>query len=169
MSKKARSALSLNSRWSLFSATVLFAAAALVAGSPANAVSYKYTQIDVPGATSTTASGINDAGQIVGNVDNDRAFIYFDGSFTKLVAPGAFLDQTAAWGINDAGQIVGSFLDSTPHRHGFLDTGGSFTQLDVPGAPNSASARWTGSELGAAASAQSAKPDSAGSPSQAEN
>jgi hypothetical protein len=45
----------------------------------ANAAAYTFTQIDVPGAAATSASGINDAGQIVGNFDNGTSIQrYFD-------------------------------------------------------------------------------------------
>jgi probable HAF family extracellular repeat protein len=88
----------------------------------------------VPGSTSTSAFGINDAGQIVGafgNITGEHGFLDTGGSFTQLDVPGANL--TVPIGVNDAGQIVGLFDDITG-EHGFLYTGGSFTQLDVPGA-----------------------------------
>jgi len=139
MQKKARSALSLNSRWSFFSTAAMLATAALAANSPANASDYVFTQIDVPGATATNggtlAYGINDAGQIVGEFDNstgEHGFLDTGGSFTQIDVPGASFG-TLALGINDSGQIVGRFFNSTGD-HGFLDTGGSFTQIDVPGA-----------------------------------
>ena len=100
----------------------------------ANAAAYTFTQIDVPGASATTANGINDAGQIVGWFNDStgtHGFLYTGGSFTPIAVPGATFSQ--ATGINDAGQIVGPFIDSTG-GHGFLDVGGSFTQIDVPGA-----------------------------------
>jgi probable HAF family extracellular repeat protein len=92
-----------------------------------------FTQLDVPGATFTSASGINDAGQIVGSFGigtSLHGFLDTGGSFTQIDVPDATL--TDVRGINDAGQIVGSF-DTSRGTHGFLDTGGSFTQLDVPG------------------------------------
>ena len=46
--------------------TVLLLSILLRAPAAAQDVSYTFTTIDVPGATSTLASGINDAGQIVG-------------------------------------------------------------------------------------------------------
>jgi probable HAF family extracellular repeat protein len=92
-----------------------------------------FTQIDVPGANWTIATGINSAGQIVGYYLDEYlktyGFLYSGGSFTQIDAPGA--RHTYAYGINSAGQIVGEFDDNTG-SHGFLDTGGSFTQIDVP-------------------------------------
>ena len=73
-----------------------------------------FTPIDVPGAFSTRAHGINDAGQIVGSFSDStgvHGFLDTGGSFTPIDVPGAI--STDALGINDAGQIVGDFYDST--------------------------------------------------------
>jgi len=106
----------------------------LASPSSANAAAYTFTQIDVPGASFTEASGINDAGQIVGRFDDttgNHGFLYTGGSFTQIAVPGNALARD----INDAGQIVGDFSNSfSSPAHGFLHTGGSFTQIDVPGA-----------------------------------
>src|SRR6266436_3958946 len=129
MSKKARSALSLN----FLSIAAILATAPLAAASPANASAFSFTQVDAPNATLTRALGINDAGQIVGDFRNStgtHGFLDTGGSFTQLDVPGA--TTLPARGINDAGQIVGVFTNSTG-THGFLDTGGSFTPLDVSG------------------------------------
>ena len=101
----------------------------------------------MPGAGFTQASGINDAGQIVGYFFNGfqfHGFLDIDGSFTQVDVPGApsggIFSGTTASGINDAGQIVGTFTNGATFRgfpsgyEGFLDTGGRFTQIDVPGA-----------------------------------
>ena len=86
---------------------------------------------------STSASGINDAGQIVGSYTNSvhglfwHGFLDTAGNITTFDFPGA--NSTFANGINGSGQIVGSYSNNTD-THGFLDTGGSFTQIDVPGA-----------------------------------
>ena len=92
----------------------------------AQATTYSFTTIDVPGATSTFAYGINDAGQIVGT-SGGHGFLDTAGRFTPIDVPGAF--STSAYGINDSGQIVGYY---TSGFHGFLDTAGSFTTIDVP-------------------------------------
>jgi len=105
-----------------------------------------FTAFDVPGAQSTDASGINDAGLIVGTFrvlppppgGGARPHGYFrdtNGTFTTIDAPGAIDEFTG--GINNAGQIVGQFdADvSLQHPHGFVRyTNGTFIQLDVPGA-----------------------------------
>jgi hypothetical protein len=77
-----------------------------------------FTQIAVPGATS--ASGINDAGQIVGTANGHGYLLDSDGTFIQIDVPGAI--ATNASGINDAGQIVGTFFDARSVQHGFLAT-----------------------------------------------
>jgi uncharacterized membrane protein len=138
MPRQARSALSLNPRW------IILSIATLAASFPANADFHgfldtggRFTQIDVPRASSTFANSINNAGQIVGNftdsANGGHGFLDTGGSFTQIDVPGA--TSTSAQGINGAGQIVGYFFDGPNASHSFLDTGGSFTQIDVPGAP----------------------------------
>lgn len=82
-----------------------------------------YSTIASPGSD-TFATGINDAGQVVGSASGSGGFLYTAGSFTPL----PFLLYPL--GINDAGQIVGKVNYS-----GFLDSGGTVTTIDVyPGA-----------------------------------
>ena len=87
---------------------------------------YMYTRLDVPGATDTVGSGINDAGQIVGYYfigDMYHGFLLdVDGSYTTLDLPGATV--IGANGINGAGQIVGRYEDAGFASHGFLATPG---------------------------------------------
>jgi uncharacterized membrane protein len=94
-------------------------------------VVYSFTTIDVPGASSTSAYGINDSSQIVGDYYDStgmsHGLVDTGGSFTTIDVPGG--SYSHAYGINDSGQIVGWYAD-----HGFLDNGGSFTEIDVPGA-----------------------------------
>jgi probable HAF family extracellular repeat protein len=100
-----------------------------------------FTTFDVPGAVSTSASGINDRGQIVGefntpaNPTQRRHGFLRDtsGGLTTIDVPGA--TDTTANGINNLGQIVGTgTVVVGQQEHGFFrDTTGTFTQLDVPG------------------------------------
>jgi probable HAF family extracellular repeat protein len=91
----------------------------------AQAASFTFTTIDVPGAFGTVALGINQRGQIVG-VYNDsmevHGFLYDRGVFTPIDVPGAGASNTTARGITPAGQIVGYYRDSTGTPHGFLAT-----------------------------------------------
>jgi probable HAF family extracellular repeat protein len=96
------------------------------------ASAYSITTFDVPGSVFTEPFGINNAGQIVGvfgdNVAN-HAFLYNNGVFTTINAPGA---QLTPFGINNTGQIVGSLGDNIgTANHGFLDDHGTITSFDV--------------------------------------
>jgi len=96
------------------------------------ASAYTVTTFDVPGSVFTGLSGINNAGQIVGefgdNVAN-HAFLYSNGVFTTINVPGAGLTPL---GINNTGEIVGSLGDNIgTGNHGFLDNHGTITSFDV--------------------------------------
>ena len=58
-----------------------------VAGAPG-----QYTTIDVPGAASTVAVGVNDLGVVSGfyfdSSGNEHGFLYRDGTFTTVNVPG---------------------------------------------------------------------------------
>ena len=115
------------------SLTVALLACSLGAAIPAPA-----QVIGVPGQPGTEASGINDAGQIVGSFIDARGVSHgftqtLGGSFIVINGPGDF--GTFADGINAVGQIVGSFYDARGIMHGFVRApGGALTTIDVPGA-----------------------------------
>ena len=98
-----------------------------------------FVSIDVPGATSTVALDINDAGDIVGSyiaAGRTRGYL-LDGSgqFHWIDFPGAVFTRAA--GINARRDIVGTYrlaTDPTNVRHGFLLSDGQFTTIDPPGA-----------------------------------
>src|SRR4051812_25651077 len=126
MLTKTGRARSLNSCWTMLSIVVFLVIAPMAGGSSANAVTFSFTQIDVPGAFlgTTVASGINDAGQIVGSfIDSTGQHGFLrdpDGNLTQIDVPSAVGPfGTQAFGINDAGQIVGIFNGGS---HSFLDT-----------------------------------------------
>jgi probable HAF family extracellular repeat protein len=69
-----------------------------------------FTEIDPPGSLTTLPSGINNHGQVVGayldpNGVNGRGFLWKDGRYTTIVAPGNRTD-TIALAINDKGDIL---------------------------------------------------------------
>jgi hypothetical protein len=83
--------------------------------------------IAFPGALGefqTVASGINNAGEIVGNYSahysNPEGLLYSGGTHTTIAMPGGI--GTAASSINNAGVIVGTFGDGTGASHGFIAT-----------------------------------------------
>jgi probable HAF family extracellular repeat protein len=94
-----------------------------------------YATIDDPSGTNTIATGINDAGQIVGQyLDSNNVshgFLYSGGSFTTIDDPlgGA---GTRVFGINNAGQISGTYIDSSRVAHGFLATPDTDTMAEPP-------------------------------------
>jgi len=85
-----------------------------------------FSTIDVPGASYTEATGINDAGQIVGFFVDSKGvhgFLDVKGTLSTIAFPGGgYTAYTEAAGINNAGQIVGTLSDSKA-THGFLYTG----------------------------------------------
>ena len=82
-----------------------------------------FPQIEVPGAMSTLALGINDRGQIVGNFTDAkgvrRGFLFDQGVYTPIDVPGA--TSTVVYGVNAHGQIAGFFVDARG-MHGFCGT-----------------------------------------------
>jgi probable HAF family extracellular repeat protein len=78
---------------------------------------YTFTTLDDPSATfGTTASGINNMGQIVGQYGDSsghaHGFLLSGGIYTTLDDPSATFGTTAS-GINDMGQIVVQSGDMT--------------------------------------------------------
>src|SRR5438309_6449503 len=96
----------------------------------------EFQTIDFPGAAITGVFGINNQGDMVGNIiDNagiNHGFLDQGGTFTRIDVPGAA--QTFGFGINDVGEIVGSYVDMQGKQHGYLRTElGLFITIDVPG------------------------------------
>jgi uncharacterized membrane protein len=95
-----------------------------------------FTQYDVPGVTSTSVYGINDAGNLVGfagfNGDN-QGFVDIGGTVTLFTVDG---DPTYAFSINNANAVVGNYLVPPAFlTHGFSrDASGAITKIDYPGA-----------------------------------
>jgi hypothetical protein len=95
-----------------------------------------FTYLVLPANIRSQATGINNAGNIVGwyypNNTSESGFLDIGGVISPVVFPGATF--TEAWGVNDSGEIVGDYIDAASVQHGFVDIGGSFTSVDVPGA-----------------------------------
>jgi len=88
------------------------------------------------GAVHTEATGVDNAGDIVGfYVDSrgvDHGFIDIAGKIMAINVPGSV--ATRVYGISeDYNKIVGWYTDSSGRQHGFKFTG-TFTTVDVPGA-----------------------------------
>jgi probable HAF family extracellular repeat protein len=87
------------------------------------------------GQKNIVATGINDAGDIVGySITTAGTFGFLDkgGTLSLLKDPSA-TGNTYAMGINKTGQIVG-YYNNNSGVHGFLDSGGGYKTLDDPNA-----------------------------------
>lgn len=114
------------------SASLLAIAILLLGFSSVAFAQFSYAPINVPGAVSTEARGINNNGEIVGFykttacTDYDikvpscatKGFKYVNGSFTKLMVPNS--TSTAILGVNDLGDLAGFYKKSDGTRHGFI-------------------------------------------------
>jgi len=100
------------------------------------------TFVGPTGSAVTEATGINDAGDIVGYWYSQttrgqghswHGFLNSGGTFTALDYPGAL--NTNPLGVNNHGQVVGTFFDALlGQEQGFLYEAGAFSQLSYPGA-----------------------------------
>jgi len=104
------------------------------------APTFRFTSIEVPGATLTEAQGINAAGQVVGwyyTAAEGRlhGFVTEGNGFTTIDYPGAF--HTDVRGIGPNGELVGNFsAEDEPGvaYHGFRrDAHGAFTPVHYDG------------------------------------
>jgi hypothetical protein len=109
--------------------------AALFGGAARVNAGYFVVGLSAPGATSTSATAINDSGQVVGSAVVDGSYYGFmysggsGGAYTMLSVPGSTLTTPNA--INAAGQIVGIFTNGAVAS--FLYSGGVYTTINVPG------------------------------------
>ena len=96
-----------------------------------DSVAFTFTPINVPGASVTMATGINNSGEVVGLFigasGTAHSFLDIRDNFTVVDVPGAFFTNIS--GINDKGEIVGLFGDPNGITHGFLGREASFTDV----------------------------------------
>jgi probable HAF family extracellular repeat protein len=102
--------------------------------SPALAgVQYTVTDLGaLPGETYSEATGINNAGQVVGRSTpngNSHAFLYSGGVMSDLGTLGGSYSE--ATGINNAGQIVGTSYTTGGLSRAFLYSNGTMTDLGI--------------------------------------
>jgi len=105
------------------------------------AFSYTITDLGTLGGSNSSASGVNDYGQVVGTATTvygvSRAFGYSAGVMYDLGTLGG--DYSSASAINDHGQVVGTATTSSGASHAFLFANGVMTDLGTLGG-NSSSA-----------------------------
>jgi uncharacterized membrane protein len=105
-------------------------------------VEFDFTTIEVPGALSTVAFGINPRGEIVGTYLDasfrSHGFLLQDGRLTTIDFPGAAGND--ARGIGPNGEIVGGYWmpgEPAVNIHGYLRrTNGDFELVNYPGHTN---------------------------------
>jgi len=97
-----------------------------------------FKMITVRGATSLTATAINNFGATAGFYMNAAgatdAFIQFHGGRTFTIAM-AGASATQAFGLNDNGEVVGTYTTGTGNNavtHGFTWMNGKFTTVNYP-------------------------------------
>jgi uncharacterized membrane protein len=100
----------------------------------AQATTYSFTTIDVPGASNTFVTGINNDGELVGFINSGGSTVGFvrapDGTVTTFTDPAAGGGPINAYGINDGGQVVGPCcVDQAYVRN----ADGSFVNFGLPG------------------------------------
>lgn len=87
-----------------------------------NQATGQFKPVNVPGAVSVTATGINDAGDITGisvsATKQTSSFLIRAGQLTAFTFPGG--SNTQSLGINNHDQMVGSYNDGSGVMHGFL-------------------------------------------------
>ena len=99
-----------------------------------------YSEVHVPAATLTRAYGINDAGLVVGQYQNDdainRPFTFSGGIYSEIIladAPGGVLSAFAT-GISDNGSIIGSYRNTSNVSGTWVRSAdGSYAYPTLPG------------------------------------
>jgi uncharacterized membrane protein len=93
-----------------------------------------FTQINIPGASSTFGLRINNSGEIAGTfIDTTGTHGFVEtksNAITVINYPGA--SSTSVSGINDEGELVETYTENAA-THAFLDNRGVFMIIDVPG------------------------------------
>jgi hypothetical protein len=95
-----------------------------------------FTPVPLPANFNSQATGVNDAGTIVGFYVYDAAgdftsFVDASGTVTPFQPFGSTSSQ--ALGVNSLGDIVGDYVDAGGMMHGYLDANGVFTSFDPTG------------------------------------
>jgi len=109
----------------------------LVLALPVLAATYEFKTINPFSSVETSARGINDAGDVVGDfatpaqetAGSESGFLRHNGKYTKINFPGA--RDTDANGVNENGDIVGTY-DLASGDHGYVLSHGKYKALPDP-------------------------------------
>lgn len=128
--------------------SVVFAISCLAASATSQASDYRFIEIRYPGAADTIATGVTDAGLVVGTYgpsidvrrgteNGRRGFVHnpINGSYTSLNAFGSAATNVSS--VNNSGLVVGDYFVGNRLRGFVYDiASGIFTDVfpDVPGA-----------------------------------
>ena len=96
-------------------------------------VSLSFTTVDCRSGSSAEATGINNAGAIVGfctDSNGTHGFVWRHGIVQLLDYPNAV--ATGGIAINSSNSIVGVYESTDTSQHAFLLMGGRYTTIDVP-------------------------------------
>jgi probable HAF family extracellular repeat protein len=114
---------------------VLGALVLSLGGAGRAAAEYIVTDLGSLGGFFSSATAINNSGQVVGTADASdgswHAFLYSGGKMIDLGNLGGA--QAYANAINNSGQVVGTWMPSPGLYHGFLYSGGKMTDLGTFG------------------------------------
>src|SRR5262245_54022002 len=94
---------------------------------------YTYTDINVPGPTSTTAVGINDSGEVSGSyqlIGVYNGFTELNGNYTTVNYPSFQVSDTHGAKLNNDGDVVGWFPYSG-YQYGYINNNGSWTGFSL--------------------------------------
>ncbi len=94
-----------------------------------------YKTLNVPGATATVATGINNKGYIVlywqDSMDNSESSIWNGKTYKTIDVPGA--SNTLAMDLDNANDVVFQWFDQLYHPHGALLHNGTYYKFNHPG------------------------------------
>jgi hypothetical protein len=99
-----------------------------------NRVTRVFTPINPPGATSSTATAINDHGAVAGFFaeanGNIVSFIKQGAAWKTISVPGS--TTTEIFGLNDEGVAVGMYVGQHKQTYGFIYSGGTLKTVSDP-------------------------------------
>ena len=123
---------------------LLFSLVLTAAAANAPTLSFKFSEVQVPGAKQTYVSKINNSGVIVGGYQDSASvshgFILDGKKFTTINVPKGTNTTVDGINLNGAMQIVGSYTNSAGRNTGFLYKDGHYSDILGPKGSGASSA-----------------------------